>query len=392
MSGKPDWHIARFLPDLTLPLEGTSGWETPGLRGALGLFTDVAAIAPLHDPRVQEALQGDRVASVLAGRFLDVNGRAVEPCVLILRRDAQLPQTLPMLIDFRNAVAFACVAYARAAVTAGNSNFQNAYWSTRFNFHPAEISKDGRVLVFTPAVTRSLGDPETLVLGTDPRLMASLPLRGADESLARALGKLWVKRYLGKARQGTRRSRAIFRSLELAYLAAQVPGFGSESAMDYGMTIAHWVSAMETLVWPNRGNATEADVWAVLSEALPKDGVLRRRVYSVHKKRVSGPRKLVRIIYQARNDFLHGNALRAKVLELPKNPTTLGVFELPSSIYRMALFQQLGGRARVKPKSKDHEIRTIIQEGKDQSQYVRAMEVALGLREQSRRRFRVGAG
>lgn len=392
MPGKPAWQIARFLPDLTLPTEGTSAWETPGLRDALGLFTDVAAIAPLHDPRVQEALEGDRVASVLAGRFRDPKGRAVEPCVLILRRVSGLPQTLSMIGDLRNAAAFACIAYARAAVTTGNSNFQNAYWSTRFNFHPAEIGEDGKVLVFTPALTGSLGDPGKLVLGTDPRLMASLPLRGADESLARALGMLWVNRYLGKAGQGTQHSRAVFRSLELAYLAAQVPGFGSESTMDYGMTIAHWVSAMETLVWPNRRHAKEADVWAVLGAALSKDGALQRRVFSVQGKRVSGPQKLLRVIYQARNDFLHGNALRAKVLELPKKPTTLGVFELPSTIYRMVLFQQLGGRASVTSKSKDHEIRTIIQEGMDQSHYERALEVALRLREKHRPRFRAGAG
>lgn len=392
MSEKPGWQIARFLPDLTLPPEGTSGWETPGLRDALGLFIDVAAIAPLHDPRVKEALDRDRVASVLAGRFRDLNGRPVEPSVLILRRDARLPRTLSMIGDFRNAVAFACVAYARAAVTTGNSNFLNAYWSTRFNFHPAEIGKDGRVLAFTPAVTTSLGDPKTLVLGSDPRLIASPSLRGADESLARTLGRLWIRRYLGRAGHGTRDSRAVFRSLELAYLASQVPGLGSGSSMDYGITIAHWVSAMETLVWPNRGNARESDVWAVLSEALPKDGALQRRVFSVDKKRVSGPRKLVRIIYQARNDFLHGNALRSKVLELPRNPIILGVVELTSTIYRMVLFQQLGGQARVKPRNTDDENRKIIQEGRDQSRYERALEVALRPRQKSRLRFRIGTG
>jgi len=66
-----------------------------------------------------------------------------------------------------------------------------------------------------------------------------------DEPLFEILVKRWERHYLGFRR--SRQDRALFRSLNMAVQASELPGGIDVTIYDLGRILALWVSACETL-------------------------------------------------------------------------------------------------------------------------------------------------
>jgi hypothetical protein len=74
-----------------------------------------------------------------------------------------------------------------------------------------------------------------------------------DETLLNALLGEWP-RHFSKS-HAPWRSRALFRSLNMAHAAAQIPAVVDLTAQSLGRSVALWVSSFEILTHPKEGDA-----------------------------------------------------------------------------------------------------------------------------------------
>jgi hypothetical protein len=158
-----------------------------------------------------------------------------------------------------------------------------------------------------------------------------------DQPLFRALLIRWKRYYLGKRRR--REDRALFRSLNMALHASRLPSGADTVFYDLGRLVALWVSAFEILAHPgHKGKTGPGPVYDLLEQVSYLNPKVGRRSFVVQRgsNRRNLPCRVYKRLYVARNDFLHGNQLRRKVLD-PKE----GLFWLAPSLFRMALTSYL---------------------------------------------------
>ena len=121
----------------------------------------------------------------------------------------------------------------------------------------------------TPAVFRDNRLPELVRLWQQDAFY--------DETLFHTILELWTNRYV---RRKTRewRTRALFRSLEMAYRASAAPQL---HMYDYGAQLALWVSAFEILVHPKTAKADLERVLHILEQSDFIQPRLKQRLYTV---------------------------------------------------------------------------------------------------------------
>ena len=135
--------------------------------------------------------------------------------------------------------------------------------------------------------------------------------------------------------------RTLFRSLNMAAQAAQLPGGLGTTLYDLGRMTALWVSAFEILAHPRTENSGLRKVYPLLEKVEFTDrNVARRRYLAYMPMKKPWPRRtlpcwLYGKLYLARCDFLHGNPLRARPLNL--GGSTLSLVWLAPLLYRLAL-------------------------------------------------------
>jgi hypothetical protein len=241
---EPTWSLIFLLPnvDLTDP--------DPYYEPALTLHLRDIAIVGTDDDRVAEIRRWSPAADSLVRAFRNEYDELIAPAALIAKRGwlATTGKDPTPIVAFRNAVAMASVLATRAR---RGGNGRGIYWSDTMDFHPAQLSVDGkRVDIGTPALRHWHVPTEKLHLVRDaglPRAKLSL----FDDYLARELGRAWHARYV--RRRGVRRWDVLFRSLEIAYHAAAVRFKNYGSIHEAGLGAALWVSAIEILAAPSAG-------------------------------------------------------------------------------------------------------------------------------------------
>jgi len=288
------------------------------------------------DNRLKPFRKAFPAARVLLGAFTDYDSTPFVPSVLAVRSDAPIRRHLDSISSFRNAVAMCFVLRARAAVAAGKHGTEASY-SDLFDFHPAEIDRVGRVQIHSAALANFVGKPDSLAFGPSPALDRRLDLCFCDVTLSRLLSRAWRTAFV--RRQRRRELLPLFRSLEIAFQAAAIPQKNIGSLYDFGLTIAHWVSALEVLVYPLFGHASQERSLTFLAQIPIDDRVLAARRYRAsHNKslRLNALQKTCSLIYRARNKFLHGDRFhKSHLVPWPKRRTRLP--DLAAVMYREAL-------------------------------------------------------
>jgi hypothetical protein len=119
--------------------------------------------------------------------------------------------------------------------------------------------------------------------------------------------------YYEESADRTLYGRALFRSLEIAYVASSAPNKHGGSIYEWGVQIALWVSALECLVHGLGIRATKLPVLDLLGEYEWNEyrPSLRMRNRTIALKKQERNVNLVEdachLLYLARNRFLHGN-------------------------------------------------------------------------------------
>ncbi|MGN6328709.1 MAG: hypothetical protein ACTHL5_07195 [Rhodanobacter sp.] len=256
----------------------------------------------------------------LARRFKDVRGGtprvgflAANTQTVLLARGAE--------IAFRNVVMLSAIAKANLLSSIGSFGVSPVHWSDYFKpfvytFTGSEY--EDQVVGQTPSQL-GIDDASTFRPITNPELSAlsSFGPEDLDGILFQALDTEWRKCFTkGAPEELTEAQARLFRSLEMAFIAAGMPYDSQGTAHDYGTRLSLWVSAMEILV-----NAKGAER-KKLNELLGKITTGRPGVdASVSMPDGKGNptignllQHLLMRIYGTRNDFLHGNKVTADSL------------------------------------------------------------------------------
>lgn len=341
----PDWEIARLLPNLSLPAKDSDAWTSSAAetgRATLSLRSPWIEIMAGDDERLKPFLNAFPTANDLLGAFSDYDATPFVPSVLAVRSDAPIRRQLDFISSFRNAAASCFVLRARAAVAAEKHGTESSY-SDLFDFHPAEIDRKGRVQIHSAALANFVGYPNSLSFGPTPALDRRLDLRSCDVTLSRLLSQAWRTAFVRRRRR--RELLPLFRSLEIAFQAAAIPQKNIGSLYDFGLTLAHWVSALESLLWPVSGRANQRQSLDFLGKIPIHDRVLAaRRFRATHDKslRLNALQKVCTLIYRARNKFLHGDRFhKSDLVPWPKRHARLP--DLAAVVYREALRHRLEG-------------------------------------------------
>jgi hypothetical protein len=310
----------------------------PNLRRGNAVEGDIIALAPYHDPRVRHLCADKPKFGEFLSRFTDAFNVPLEPVVLIVNEEV-IPALIPTdaFVHFRDLIALCVVPYARSLNLVYNSTNRIVYSDT-FWLYPWMLDRDNEYLVASTPAIRGFHVVERFHGQSSPELSPmELTDTDIDQQLFQALLRRWKRHYLGKRQFW--QDRALFRSLNMAAQASQLPAGIDTTRYDLGRTAALWVAACEILAHPGKGKTGLSSVYSLLDKVSYQDrNVAARRYAAYHAtphSRRSLPCWLYGELYQARNDFLHGNPIGARAL-YPGNPN-VSLFWLAPSLYRLAL-------------------------------------------------------
>lgn len=362
-----DWDVIFVLPNFSPRNDRWGDPEQPTtnlLTVGIDLGTDSLAFAPQNDVRVQEAADRDPHTKILLETFVDERGAKLNAAVCIAKRDSTMVRELEAIFSFRNAVALSVVLPNRAAwLTDRGSN--EAGWTDMFDFHPLQVGRTGLISSSVAAKSFYSSDRPFQAMGS-PHVSASTMLTlYKDAFLYEALGLEWRKYYeepTERARYGT----ALFRSLEIAYVAAASPTKHGGSLNEWGVQLALWVSAIEILLHGiGKKDASKEVAIELLGEfewsryrPVLADRSRELKFGSGTKERtiqVNLLQHACSLLYAARNAFLHGKLITERILYPwgtlagPHGEAATSVVLTAPIVYRMALRIYLARQHPLRP-------------------------------------------
>jgi len=314
----------------------------PNLRAKQAIDGGIIALVPSDDPRVQASCDAHPKLKAFLSRFTDAFGVPLLPAVLIVR-DGIPGIDLRAIVSFRDVVSVCAIPYGRALASIYPNGGLRLSYSNSFWLYPWMLGKDNEYLyINTPGVMGS-----HVVEKFHGQSSPEIPLKtldGIDKTLLDALLSRWKRHYVGKRSKWS--DIALFRSLNMAMHAAELPGGSDTFLYDLGRMAALWVSAFEILSHPGTSKSNLWTVYSLLEKAsYSKRQVGNRRYAAYSKGKKPWPRRpltcwLYGKLYRARNDFVHGNRVTSKTLQ----PIDLrdSLFWFAPGLFRIALTGFLG--------------------------------------------------
>jgi hypothetical protein len=329
--------MAEWVPVFTLP----------NLLVKEPVEVEYLALVSPDDPRCLAIGKANPNLRKFLRSFIDAFRRKVIPSVLLLREDAPAwVRSMEAVGGFRDAISIATIVHNRtSAVIHGNAR-TNQY-SSFFEFYPWMFSKDFNLLTTSNPALSGMDEYKEF----RGQSTAGLPTSRwdgleYDETLIKALLGEWPRRF--SRLDASWRSLALFRSLNMANAAAQVPGFVDVTYQALGRSVALWISAFEILTHPGQRDGGLKEVYSVFENINWCTDACRERLYFCYEgrgKKSNGPkRNLACWIYgelcHARHDYLHGNPIRNDRLVVKSSGRNL--FSFTHSLYRLLLTGFLG--------------------------------------------------
>jgi hypothetical protein len=315
------------------------------------------ALVPPSDERLCEMIRTSPAVERLCTAFTDQFGQQVEPSALLIRPDAPAKIEYYEAACFRNPVAISSLVDAWTFfINGGRAGYP--LWSDYFDFYSFTVTRDGDLSAESVAITE-LDLPGEFAGQKAPHLPRNNRVSfGVDRRMLDNCLRFWDRRFVKKRVE--RKTRRLFRSLEIAYLAGRVPAVGSRetSIHDYGAVIALWISAIEILSHKKdktkpkkKAAANLLTVLELLSKIEWGDSDLCTKPYWVeyHGTRYSLNviQKLYLELYRARNAFLHGNAVKPSHLYPCGNKSAHTLMHCAPLIYRAAVLAFTDGEHKM---------------------------------------------
>jgi hypothetical protein len=328
----PDWIPLFVLPNLLVkqPVE-----------------VEYVALVPPDDPRCLQIGKANTNFTRFLGSFTDAFKRKVIPSALIVRADAP-PWVMSMeaIGGFRDAISISAVVHNRTNTIIHGFARPHQY-SSFFEFYAWVFTKDFNLLTTSNPALSGLDEFKDF----KGQSTAGLPTSqwdglDYDETLLKALFGEWPRRF--STPSPSWRSLALFRSLNMAHAAAQIPGFLDVTSQSLGRSVALWISAFEILTHPRDNDGGLKEVYRVFENVDWRTEACRERIYECYEgrsRKSNGQKRNLACwiygeLYHARNDYLHGNPLADDRLVVKSNGRSLFMFT--QSLYRLLLTGFLG--------------------------------------------------
>ncbi|MGQ3300109.1 hypothetical protein [Reyranella sp.] len=236
--------------------------------------------------------------------------------------------------SLRDLLAMSTIPYKRAQLLAQEIRGGGGpFFADSFDFYPWMLDRNyERIVLMSPALHNVHGI--TKFVGQSSPGVPRSQLSHLDQPLLDSLIERWERRYATDKPLWS--DTALFRSLNMAYHAARMPFSTAGSYYDQGRLVALWVSAFEILAHTGtKVRVTENHVLEILrgqKSRAPRQEPLER---PDKKLRTA----IYRQLYDARNDYLHGNPVGDDRLSLPDSNYDLTQFAAP--LYRIMLTEFL---------------------------------------------------
>ena len=318
-----DWMPIFALPNI--PLESAIG-------------CDIAALAPAHDHRVVALKRTHPMFRRFLNRFADNFGAKFQPSVLLLNTAAPAVfRAVGTLASFRDLIALATVTRCRA-LELRYPRGHRVLFGEAFAIYPWMLDRHYENLIgSTPAI---LGTHEVARFKgqSSPTLFRTqLGNSDVDQPLLAELMTRWRRRY--EASEPAWEDIALMRSLNMAYQASLLPAGADTTFYDVGRIVSLWVSAFEILVHPGgSGLANRDKVFELIERTpweIPASGRPTHDTGGKTKVKRTLASWLYQVLYDCRNDFLHGNPVERSNLLLATPQQS--IFEYAAPLYRIAL-------------------------------------------------------
>lgn len=325
-------------------------WVMPNLRLQEPIEGKRAALVPWLDPRIIALAKKHRRFNTYLARFTDAFGVPQQPAVLIAKKSTAKTARIRVeaMASFRDLIVMSVVPYNRALMLVYPNRGRGIVYSNNFWLHPWVIDKNYEWLVTKSMASLGLHEVKKFKGQATPEVFSQeLNPYDIDKALLEALLDRWHMRYF-KPRP-TWNDRALFRALNMANTACQLPSVVDTTIFDIGRALALWVSAFEILVHPGSGGKSNlAAVYGALDKVDYATDALKRKRYWAYdpaakrKTRTILARRIYNELYDRRNAFLHGNPVKASSLLFNR----ASLLNLAPSLFRMALTQVLDLRFR----------------------------------------------
>jgi len=320
----------------------TANWTPvfvlPNIPLEVAIGCEIAALAPARDPRIASLKRTHPTFRRFLNRFADNFGQKFEPSVLILNRAApSIFRDVTALASFRDLIALSAVTHSRA-LELRHPRGHRVLFGEAFAIYPWMLDRHYEdVIGSTPAI---LGTHDlSRFKGQSSPALFRTPLGESDidQPLITALMARWRRRY--KAAEPAWEDVALMRSLNMAYHASLLPAGTDTTFYDVGRVVSLWVSAFEILVHPGgSGQANREKVFEMIERtpwANAEIGQLAHDTGGKTKVKRTLASWLYQVLYECRNDFLHGNPVERNNLFLATPQRT--IFEYAAPLYRIAL-------------------------------------------------------
>jgi hypothetical protein len=294
------------------------------------------ALTSLPDGRLTELAKKHASFKQYLNRFTTEFGNKITPAIILLREDApNTSRTVDAIAAFRDCIAMSCVPISWARAIRYHNNFGILY-SNSLAVYPWMVDKNFEHLVTHTMSMLGLHDVNKLHAQSSPAMSHRDLSHGLlDRTLLDALLHRWTQCFCNTP---DAKDVALFRSLNMANAAAMMPAGADATMYDLGRSVSLWVSAFEILT-PSRRQGYKS-VYELLKSAAWELSANKEAKYEAHGYKDTKvleplPAWTYGEIYQARNDFLHGNPLDPSRLRVKTSGRTL--FHYTSLLYRMAL-------------------------------------------------------
>ena len=283
----------------------------PNIETRKPIEVDGFALVSIHDERLQQMAKKHRRFGSYLKRFKTEFGEPIIPSIFIWRDDApQRYRGVDAIVGFRDAIAMSVIPQSWAKVLRFENNFGIKY-ANYFAVYPWMVDKNYEGLITRTLDMLGWHEVSKLRAQSIPALShAVLDQSPLDWPLLDELHKRWQSCF--SADTPDTEDLKLFRSLNMANAAAQLPAGADVTNLDIGRSVALWSSAFEILA-PGKSEAFR-NVYALLDKITWNFTPCKELKYEAYgfkkdKTKRNLPSWLFGEINAARNDFLHGNPI-----------------------------------------------------------------------------------
>lgn len=310
----------------------------PNIALETAIGCDIAALAPANDCRVKTLKRTYPMLRRFLNRFTDNFGQKFEPAVLILNTEAQsIFDNVSAIASFRDVIALSAIIHSHA-LQLQQPRGHRVIFGEAFSIYPWMLDRDYKNVVGkTPAIL-GMHEVSSFKGQSSPSLFrTSLGHSDIDQPLLKALIKRWRESY--ETQEPNWQDVALMRSLNMAYHASLLPAGRDMVLYDVGRVVSIWVSAFEILVHPGgSGQANLNKVFEMIERTSWEVCASRELAYDTgikNKVKRTLASWLYQVLYDCRNNFLHGNPVKSSDLIISASQRT--IFEYAAPLYRIVL-------------------------------------------------------